>query len=37
MYVEAGANIVCLGSDLGLLVRNADALAARWVRGERQQ
>jgi len=35
MYVEAGANVVCLGSDLGLLVKNADALAARWVRGER--
>jgi 4-hydroxy-2-oxoheptanedioate aldolase len=32
MYVEAGANVVCLGSDLGLLVRNADALASRWVR-----
>ncbi|MFL6692873.1 MAG: HpcH/HpaI aldolase family protein [Ramlibacter sp.] len=32
MYVQAGANVVCLGSDLGLLVRNADALAARWVR-----
>lgn len=32
MYVDAGANVVCLGSDLGLLVRNADALAARWVR-----
>jgi 2-keto-3-deoxy-L-rhamnonate aldolase RhmA len=31
-YVEAGANVVCLGSDLGLLVKAADALAARWVR-----
>ncbi|MBK6007040.1 4-hydroxy-2-oxo-heptane-1,7-dioate aldolase [Ramlibacter ginsenosidimutans] len=34
MYVDAGANVVCLGSDLGVLVRNADALAARWVRAE---
>jgi 2-keto-3-deoxy-L-rhamnonate aldolase RhmA len=32
MYVEAGANVVCLGSDLGLLVKTADALAARWMR-----
>jgi 2-keto-3-deoxy-L-rhamnonate aldolase RhmA len=31
-YAEAGANVVCLGSDLGLLVKAADALAARWVR-----
>jgi 4-hydroxy-2-oxoheptanedioate aldolase len=36
LYVEAGANVVCLGSDLGLLVKNADALAARWVRNERK-
>jgi 4-hydroxy-2-oxoheptanedioate aldolase len=35
MYVQAGANVVCLGSDLGLLVKTADALAARWVRGQR--
>jgi 2-keto-3-deoxy-L-rhamnonate aldolase RhmA len=32
MYVEAGANMVCLGSDLGLLVKTADAMASRWVR-----
>jgi 4-hydroxy-2-oxoheptanedioate aldolase len=31
MYIEAGATMVCLGSDLGLLVKTADALAARWV------
>jgi 2-keto-3-deoxy-L-rhamnonate aldolase RhmA len=31
LYVEAGANMVCLGSDLGLLVKTADALAAKWV------
>jgi 2-keto-3-deoxy-L-rhamnonate aldolase RhmA len=36
MYVEAGANVVCLGSDLGLLVKSADALAARWVRSPRR-
>jgi 2-keto-3-deoxy-L-rhamnonate aldolase RhmA len=28
-YLEAGANLVCTGSDLGLLVSSADALAAR--------
>ena len=33
VYLDAGANIVCLGSDLGLLVKTADALASRWVRG----
>ncbi len=31
-YLDAGATMVCLGSDLGLLVKTADALAARWVR-----
>lgn len=30
-YVEAGATLVILGSDLALLVRGADALAARFV------
>ena len=30
-YVDAGASMVCLGSDLGLLVRSADELARRWV------
>lgn len=30
-YLEAGASMVCLGSDLGLLVRAADELAGRWV------
>jgi 4-hydroxy-2-oxoheptanedioate aldolase len=30
-YVDAGATMVCLGSDLGLLVRAADQLAKRWV------
>lgn len=29
-YLDAGATMVCLGSDLGLLTRAADALAARW-------
>ena len=32
MYLQAGATVVCLGSDLGLLVKTADALASRWVR-----
>jgi 4-hydroxy-2-oxoheptanedioate aldolase len=31
-YLEAGASMVCLGSDLGLLVRAADELAGRWAR-----
>jgi 4-hydroxy-2-oxoheptanedioate aldolase len=31
-YLDAGATMVCLGSDLGLLVKTADALASRWVR-----
>lgn len=31
-YLDAGANLVCLGSDLGLLARTADALASRWVK-----
>ncbi len=30
-YVEAGATMVALGSDLGLMVRAADALAARLI------
>ena len=30
-YVEAGATMVILGSDLALLVRGADALAAKFV------
>lgn len=30
-YVDAGATVVILGSDLALLVRGADALAARFV------
>ncbi|MCZ4314326.1 aldolase/citrate lyase family protein [Comamonadaceae bacterium G21597-S1] len=30
-YVDAGATMVILGSDLGLLVRSADALATRFV------
>ncbi len=30
-YLAAGASMVCLGSDLGLLVRAADELAGRWV------
>lgn len=30
-YLDAGATLVCLGSDLGLLTRAADALAARWT------
>lgn len=30
-YVDAGATVVILGSDLALLVRSADALAARFV------
>jgi 2-keto-3-deoxy-L-rhamnonate aldolase RhmA len=34
MYVDAGASMVCLGSDLGLLVKTADALAGRWVQPE---
>jgi 4-hydroxy-2-oxoheptanedioate aldolase len=36
MYVDAGANVVCLGSDLGLLVKTADALAGRWVAARRE-
>ncbi|RZJ26887.1 MAG: hypothetical protein EOO54_01230 [Haliea sp.] len=31
LYIEAGATMVCLGSDLGLLVKTADALAGRWT------
>ena len=31
-YIDAGATMVILGSDLGLMVRNADALAAKYVR-----
>jgi len=31
-YLDAGATMVCLGSDLGLLVKTADALASRWVK-----
>jgi 4-hydroxy-2-oxoheptanedioate aldolase len=31
-YLDAGAAMVCLGSDLGLLTRAADALAARFIR-----
>jgi 4-hydroxy-2-oxoheptanedioate aldolase len=31
-YMEAGANMVLLGSDLALLVRTADALAAKYCR-----
>ncbi len=30
-YLDAGATMVCLGSDLGLLVKAADTLAGRWV------
>jgi 4-hydroxy-2-oxoheptanedioate aldolase len=30
-FVEAGATMVILGSDLGLMVRGADTLAARFV------
>lgn len=30
-YIDAGATMVCLGSDLGLLTKAADALAARYV------
>lgn len=30
-YLDAGATMVCLGSDLGLLTRAADELAARWT------
>jgi len=30
-YLDAGATLVCLGSDLGLLTKAADALAARWT------
>jgi len=30
-YVDAGATMVILGSDLGLMVRGADTLAARFV------
>ncbi|CAM3857880.1 HpcH/HpaI aldolase family protein [Bordetella tumulicola] len=30
-YLDAGATMVCLGSDLGLLTKAADALAAHWI------
>lgn len=30
-YLDAGATLVCMGTDLGLLVKAADGLAARWV------
>ncbi len=33
LYLQAGANLVCLGSDLGILVKAADALASRWTAG----
>jgi 4-hydroxy-2-oxoheptanedioate aldolase len=33
LYLDAGATLVCLGSDLGVLVKAADALAARWAGG----
>lgn len=36
-YLDAGATLVCLGSDLGLLTRAADALAARWISRSAQQ
>jgi 2-keto-3-deoxy-L-rhamnonate aldolase RhmA len=31
-YLDAGATMVCLGSDLGLLVKTTDALAQRWIK-----
>ena len=31
-YVEAGATVVILGSDLGLMVKGADSLAAKFVK-----
>jgi 4-hydroxy-2-oxoheptanedioate aldolase len=37
MYMEAGASMVCLGSELGLLVKTADALAARWTGQQHKQ
>ena len=36
-YLDAGATMVCLGSDLGLLTKAADALAARWVQHNASQ
>jgi 4-hydroxy-2-oxoheptanedioate aldolase len=31
-YLDAGASMVCLGSDLGVLVKATDALAQRWIK-----
>ncbi|MGD9943531.1 MAG: HpcH/HpaI aldolase/citrate lyase family protein [Burkholderiaceae bacterium] len=30
-YLDAGATMLCLGADLGIMVKACDALAAQWV------